>query len=569
VAAGGYTLEVKIDGAAVSLTYEDGVLVTGTTRGNGVEGEDVTPNIRTVLDVPLRLKGKGWPARMEVRGEVYLSKSQFEKVNRERERDGEPLFANPRNAAAGALRQLDSTITRKRGLRIFCFQIEAPGQKIPFATQHEALQGLAAWTFPVEPNHRLVPDLARAQRAIADLEERLPRLDYAADGVVVKVNRRALWVELGTIGEREPRWAVARKFAPEVAVTRLLEIRVNVGRTGSLNPYAVLEPVQIGGVTVSTVTLHNFDLIQTKDLRPGDFVEVTRAGEVIPQILNRVPKKGQRRASPYKPPARCPVCESKVEHPPDEVMTYCPNISCPGRIFEGIVHFAARGAMDIRGLGYERVRALLDAALIADVADLYDRKKLSVMHLLTLEGFAEKSAAQLIAAIDGSKDRPLSTLLFALGIRHVGSTVAKVLARHFGRMDRLQAAATGEIGDIRGVGPVIADAVAAFFAEKRNLRLIERLARLGVTMLEPSAAAADGPLAGQTYVITGTLPSLSRQDATRLIEAAGGHVADGVSKRTTAVVVGAEAGSKLDKARALGIPVIDEAELLRRAHRKP
>lgn len=569
VAAPGYTLEVKIDGAAVSLTYVDGVLVTGATRGNGVEGEDVTSNIRTILDVPLRLSGKGFPKRMEVRGEVYLSKTQFDKNNRERERAGEPLFANPRNSAAGALRQLDSAMTRRRGLRIFCFHIEAPGQRIPFATQHELLQGLAEWGFPVEPNHRLVPDLAHAHTGVAELERRLPKLDYAADGVVVKLNRRSLWPELGTVGDREPRWAVARKFAPEVAVTRLLEIRVNVGRTGSLNPYAMLEPVQIGGVTVSTVTLHNFDLIKTKDLRPHDFVEVTRAGEVIPQILNRVPKKGQRRTTAYEPPGRCPVCGSKVEHPQDEVMTYCPNISCPGRILESIVHFAARGAMDIRGLGYERVRALLDAKLIADVADLYDRKKLGLMRLLTLEGFAEKSAAQLLAAIDASKRQPLSTLLFALGIRHVGSTVAKLLARHFGQMDRLQAADTEEIAAIRGVGEVIAEAVSGFFAEKRNAKLVDELAGRGVNMIEPSAVAVDGPLSGQTYVITGTLPSLSRPDATRLIEGAGGHVADGVSKRTTAVVVGADAGSKLDKARALDIPVIDEVELLRRAHRKP
>lgn len=568
VAADGYTLEVKIDGAAVSLTYEDGVLVTGATRGNGVEGEDVTTNIRTVLDVPLRLKGKGWPKSMEVRGEVYLTKTQFEKNNVEREKAGEPLFANPRNSAAGALRQLDSSITRRRGLRMFCFHIEAPRQKLPFTTQHDLLEALASWGFPVEPNHKLVASIEKAHKAIADLHAKLPTLDYAADGVVVKVNRRALWPELGTIGEREPRWAIARKFTPEVAVTKLLEIRVNVGRTGSLNPYAVLEPVGVGGVTVSTVTLHNFDLVKTKDLRPGDFVEVTRAGEVIPQILNRVPKKGQRRAAAYEPPTRCPVCDSKVEHPQDEVMIYCPNISCPGRILEGIVHFASRGAMDIRGLGYERVRGLLEAGLIADVSDLYDRKKLGLTQLLTMEGFAEKSAAQLLAAIDASKAQPLSTLLIALGARHVGTTVAKLLARQFGTMERLQKASAAEIAEIRGMGEVIAEAVAGFFAEKRNVKLIERLTKLGVTMSEPSAAAADGPLSGQTYVITGTLPSLSRQEATRLIESAGGHVADGVTKKTTAVVVGADAGSKLEKARTLSTPVIDEVELLRRAHRK-
>jgi DNA ligase (NAD+) len=318
-------------------------------------------------------------------------------------------------------------------------------------------------------------------------------------------------------------------------------------------------------VTVSSVTLHNFDLIAEKDLRPGDMVEVTRAGEVIPQILRRVAQKGERRARKYEPPEQCPVCHSTVEHPPDEVMIYCPNISCSGRILEGIVHFASREAMDIRGLGYERVRSLLEARLISDVADLYDRKKLGTMQLLTIEGFAEKSATQLLGAIDASKTRPLSTLLFGLGIRHVGTTVAKGLARHFGTMARLQHAPAAELAEIRGMGQIIAEAVAGFFGEKRNARLIDRLARLGVNMKEPTAVEAGGPLTGQTYVITGTLPSLSRQDATRLIESAGGHVADGVSKRTTAVVVGADAGSKLDKARALGVPAIDEAELLRRA----
>ncbi|MGH7538637.1 MAG: NAD-dependent DNA ligase LigA, partial [Gemmatimonadales bacterium] len=376
--------------------------------------------------------------------------------------------------------------------------------------------------------------------------------------------------ELGTVGQREPRWAIARKFAPEVAVTRLLQIRVNVGRTGALTPYAVLEPVGIGGVTVSTVTLHNFDQIRVKDVREGDLVEVTRAGEVIPQILGAVLKKGARRKPPYKPPARCPICRSKVEHPKDEVVAYCPNVSCPGRILEGIVHFASRGAMDIRGLGYERVKALLDAKLIADVADLYDRKKLNLLPLLSLEGFAEKSAQQLLDAIDASKQQPLSTLLYALGIRHVGVQGARLLARHYGSMEKLAKASPAEIGDIRGVGPAIAEAVAGFFKEPQNQKLIKRLDRLGVRMTEPTAAGAAGtPLAGQTFVITGTLSGLSRDAATKLIEAAGGHVADNVSKKTSAVVAGENPGSKLEKANALGVPVIDEAELLRRATSKP
>ncbi|HYK81685.1 MAG TPA: NAD-dependent DNA ligase LigA [Gemmatimonadales bacterium] len=562
----GYALEVKIDGAAVSLTYEAGVLVTGATRGNGVEGEDATANLRTVTDIPLRLRGKGWPQRVEVRGEVYLSKSRFAQLNDERERAGEPVFANPRNAAAGALRQLDSTITRRRGLRIFCFHLEAPGQKLPVATQHELLERLAAWGFPVEPHHRHVPDLATAHAAIVELEALLPQLDYGADGVVVKVDPLGLHAELGTVGDREPRWAIARKFAPEVQVTRLREIRINVGRTGALNPYAVLEPVEVGGVTVSTATLHNFDLIEAKDIREGDWVEVTRAGEVIPQVLGPVRARRTGKERKFKRPERCPVCHSKVEYPADEVMAYCSNVSCPGRLFESIVHFAARGAMDIRGLGYERVRTLLDAKLIRDVADLY---QVTPPQLLALEGFAARSAQQLVDAIQASKQQPLSTLLYALGIRHVGTQGAKLLARHFVTLKALRTASAREINAIRGVGEAIAAAVVGFFDEPKNRQLLERLEKLGLNVKEPVATAGKGPLAGQTYVVTGTLPSLSRAKATELIVAAGGSVTDSVSKRTTALVVGADAGSKLDKARALRIPVIDEAELLRRARAKP
>ncbi len=566
VKAAGYTLEVKIDGAAVSLTYEAGVLVTGATRGNGVEGEDVTANLRTVLDLPLRLQGKGWPKKMEVRGEVYLSKSQFTRVNRERDKAGEPPFANPRNSAAGALRQLDPKITRARGLRVFCFHIEAPGQKLPFTTQHELLAHLGTWGFPVEPHHALVPNLDRAQQAIAKLEALLPALDYGADGVVVKVDKLALYAELGTRGgQREPRWAIARKFAPEVQVTRLVDIRINVGRTGALNPYAVLEPVDIGGVTVSTATLHNADLVEARDIRIGDWVEVTRAGEVIPQVLGPVRDQRTGHEKKFRMPEKCPSCGSKVEHPQDEVMTYCPNVSCPARVKEGIFHFASRSAMDIRSLGYERVGALLDAKLIADVADLYE---LTTMQLLTLDGFAEKSAQQLVDAITASKRQPLSVLLFALGIRHVGAQGAKLLARHFGTMKALAKASAEGINEIRGIGPAIAEAVAGFFAEPRNRKLIERLEKSGLTMKEPVAATSGGPLAGQTYVITGTLPTLSRPKAKELIEAAGGHVTDSVSTKTTALVAGADAGSKVERAKTLGIEQIDETELLRRVRPK-
>jgi len=566
VKTAGYTLEVKIDGAAVSLTYEDGVLVTGVTRGNGVEGEDVTGNLRTVLDLPLRLRGKSWPKKMEVRGEVYLPKSQFAETNKQREKAGEAPYANPRNAAAGALRQLDPKKTRARGLRVFTFQVEAPGQKLGIDSQHELLEALLEWGLPVEPHHTRVKDLGEAHQAIKKLEALLPSLDYGADGVAVKVDKRALWAELGTVGNREPRWSVARKFAPEVQITRLLEIRINVGRTGALNPYAVLEPVEIGGVTVSNATLHNAELIAARDIREGDWVEVTRAGEVIPQILGPVKDKRTGAEKPYKMPERCPSCHSQVEHPHEEVMTYCPNISCPSRILESIVHFASRSAMDIRGLGYERVRALLDAKLIEDVADLYE---LTPMQLLTLEGFAEKSARQLVEAIAESRQQPLSALLFALGVRHVGAQGAKLLARHFGTMKALESASAAEIGEVRGIGAAIAEAVAGFFTDARNKTLLKRLKDLGLTLQETATATGPRPLADQTYVVTGTLPTLSRQQARDLIEGAGGHVSDSLSKKTTALVVGADPGSKLEKAIALGVSRIDEAELLRRANRKP
>ncbi|HXG45928.1 MAG TPA: NAD-dependent DNA ligase LigA [Gemmatimonadales bacterium] len=561
----GYTTEVKIDGSAVSLTYRDGLFVVGATRGNGLVGEDVTANLRTIADVPLRLRGRHHPRLMEVRGEVYLPRVAFEKLNREREREGEPPFANPRNAAAGSLRQLDPRITRKRRLRFFAFHVEPVEGKLPAETQWEVLNLLEAWGFPVEPHRAQHPDLAAVHRKVEAYEKLLDTLPFDADGVVVKVNRLALHEELGVVGEREPRWAIARKFAPEVAVTRLLDIRINVGRTGALNPYAVLEPVEVGGVTVSSATLHNEELIEQKDIRIGDWVQVMRAGEVIPQVLGPLPERRDGSERRFHMPTRCPACGTEVVRPPDEVMRYCPNAACPGRVLEGIVHFASRSAMDIRGLGYERVRQLLDAGLIADIADLYDLKPEA---LEPLEGFGKRSAHQLVQAIEASKQRPLSLLLFGLGIRHVGRTVAQILARRFGTLDALRQARFEEIENIPGIGPTIAAAVVEFFRNENNRKLLARLERAGLNLTEPHAVAPHGPLAGQTYVLTGTLPTLSRQEATALIERAGGRVVGSVSRKTDAVVAGADAGSKLDKARELGIEVIDEAELLRRVGRQ-
>lgn len=560
VVGAGYTTEVKIDGTAVSLTYTNGTLTRGATRGNGVVGEEITANLRTIPDVPLRLAGTGHPALLEIRGEVYFPSAAFARLNREREEEGEPLFANPRNSAAGSLRQLDPAITRARRLRMFAFQIEAIEGRLAVRTHHEILELLAAWGFQVEPHHQQCADLAAVKQAILEYERLLPSLPFGADGVVVKVDRRDLQDDLGVVGDREPRWAIARKFAPEVAVTRLLEIRVNVGRTGALNPWAVLEPVELGGVTISSATLHNEEVITQKDIRVGDWVEVVRAGEVIPQVIGPLRERRDGSEVPFALPDRCPACSRPVERPADEVMAYCVNARCPGRIHEGIVHFASRGAMDIRGLGVERVRQLTDAGLIKDLGDLY---RLSAEQLMALDRFAAQSAEQLVQAIARSREQPLSTLLFGLGIRHVGKNVAILLARRFGTLDALAAASEESVTDVPGVGPTIAAAVVAWFRDPHNRELVERLRAAGVNLSEPTTAPVDGPLSGKVVVLTGTLPTLSRSEAAAMIEAAGGRVTGSVSKKTDLVVAGAEAGSKLDKARALGVLVWDEAELRR------
>jgi DNA ligase (NAD+) len=560
VRTAGYVVEVKIDGTAVNLTYADGRLVMGSTRGNGTVGEDVTANLRTVGDVPLTLRGSGWPALMEIRGEVYLPYASFRRLNERREREGEPLFANPRNAAAGSLRQLDSRITRERRLRMFAFSIEPIEGRLGVAAHHEILERLDEWGFHVEPHRQRFSSLTEVQAAVSSFEQELPRLPFPADGIVVKVDPIGLQAELGIVGGREPRWAIARKFAPEVAVTRLRQIRINVGRTGALNPWAELEPVELGGVIVSAATLHNEDLIAQKDIRNGDWVEVIRAGEVIPQVVGPLRERRDGSETVFVMPDRCPACDTPVERPADEAMRFCPNATCPGRMLEGIVHFASRDAMDIRGLGYERVRQLLDAGLIHDVADLY---RLTSEQLVALDRFAEQSATQLVTAIAASRERPLAVLLFSLGIRHVGKTVAQLLARRFGSMDALRQASAEAIAETQGIGPTIADAVTSFFADPRNRDLVERLESAGLTPVA-EVAPAGGVLSGKSYVLTGTLPNLPRSEATRLLEEAGARVAGSVSKKTDAVVAGADAGGKLEKARQLGVEIIDEAELLRR-----
>ena len=559
----GYTVELKIDGAAIALTYEHGVLVRGATRGDGTEGEDVTVNIRTVRAIPLRLQGEGHPAKMEIRGELYMTFAGFEKMNEARIAAGEPVFVNPRNSAAGSLRQLDPSITAQRPLYFFGYAAVLPDGTVPAATQWELLDTLASWGIPVAPHRQrclTIDDVATWARAIE--HETRAELGFAIDGGVVKVNDIALQDELGVRNDRTPRWAIARKFAPDMAETTLRKIEVNVGRTGVLTPYAVLEPVDVGGATVTYASLHNADQIAKKDLRDGDRVQVVRAGDVIPYVLGPVPEKRTGNEQPWTMPARCPRCDTPTVRYGDDVATYCPNVACPGRQLEGLVHFASKDAMDIEGLSYKRIEQLLDAGLAHDFADLYG---ISVAQFAALERFAQKSAEALTGAIALSKAQPLSRLLFGLGIRHVGAQAAQLLARHFGSMDALIAATPEQLGAVRGIGDIIAQSVADYFADATSRALVERLRAAGLNFSEPQAVTAGGSLSGATVVITGTLPGLSRGEATALVEQAGGRVTSSVSKKTTFVVAGDEAGSKLDKAIELGVEVIDEAELRRRA----
>jgi DNA ligase (NAD+) len=562
IARAGYSAELKIDGAAVSLTYEEGILVVGATRGNGTIGEDVTANIRTVRDVPLRLTNAP-RGRIEIRGEIYFPFDQFERMNEARVAAGEPVFANPRNASAGSLRQLDPSITASRPLRFFGYAVafDDPG-KLPFKTQSDLLEALRAWGVPVAPHASRCGTMDEVTAWAHRVEHELrAELNFAIDGGVVKVDSLRLQDDLGVVGGREPRWAIARKFAPDIAETRLSAIEVNVGRTGQLNPYAVLEAVEIGGTTVRLATLHNEQLIRDKDLRVGDVVQVKRAGDVIPQVIGPVPERRSGSEREWRMPSRCPVCNTPVQRDADLAAIYCPNVACPGRQLEAMVYFASRGAMDIRGLSYARIEQLLDAGIVHDVADLYT---LDADDLLALDGYQKKSATALIAAIEASRSQPLSRLLTGLGVPHVGETAARLLARHFGSLKALSSASADQIEAIRGLGDVIAQSVASFFHDPSVRSLMAKLERAGVKLDEPTHVAASGALAGQTVVITGTLPTLSRSQAAALIEENGGRVTSSVSRATTFVLAGTEPGSKLDKANALGVPIIDESELFNR-----
>lgn len=566
VREGRYTAEPKIDGIAIALTYEDGVLVRGATRGDGVIGEEVTQNLRTIREIPLRLRTDEVeaPKRMEIRGEVYLSISGFEALNEQRAAAGESTFANPRNSAAGSLRQLDPSVTASRPLHFFAFSVQldpAGRETLPVKTQGELLDLLEKWGFPVNRLRSEPSTLEEVEAYVRRLETERETLDYEIDGVVVKVDPLNLHGELGIVGGREPRWAIAYKFPPTLATTRLKSIEINVGRTGSLNPYAVLEPVEIGGATVKLATLHNEEDIRRKDIRPGDMVVVKRAGDVIPQVVGPVVDEGVERADPFYMPDQCPVCGTPVERPEDEVMTYCPNGACPARLYWGIVHFVSRSAMDIRGLGEKTVQQLLDSDLVQDVGDLYS---LTVDQLLELEGFQQKSAEKLIEGIDVSRTRGLARVLNALGVRHVGETAAQLIAQQFGDLDRLMAASEEEIAAVHGIGATTASALTAYLEKPRNQEILQKLRDAGVVLTEEKRRPAEGPFSDYTFVITGTLPTMSRKEMTSLIEGAGGRVTGSVTGSTDYLVAGEDAGSKLAKARELGVPEWSEEEVLER-----
>ncbi len=556
----GYVVELKIDGAAVSLLYQDGVLVRAATRGNGVIGEDITVNIRTLREVPLRLRGDQLPHQLEIRGEVYMPFSGFRELNERRAAAGEATFANPRNAAAGGLRQLDPRATADRPLRFFAYQIQldpATHDRLPVQTQDETLQLLQSWGLSVNPRRASADDLTGVLEFADRVERDRVDLDYAIDGIVVKVGSLRLWDELGVVGGRDPRWAIAYKFAPDLATTRLLDIKVNVGRTGSLNPYAQLEPVEIGGAMVKQATLHNFEDIERKGLLIGDMVLVKRAGEVIPQVVSPLTDQRTGNERAFEIPERCPACGSPVEKPADEVMIYCPNTSCPDRIYWGVVHFVSQDAMDIRGLGERTAKLLLEQDLLKDYADLFH---LTQADLLKLEGIAELSANNLLARIQDAKSRPLSRLLYALGIRHVGTHAAQILARHYGSLEALVQASADDYATVHGIGSTIAAALAAFVQDPGNQRLLERLRAAGLNTTEPVEQAEQQPLKGKAFVITGTHAS-PRKELTSLIERHGGRITGSVTRSTDYLVLGDDPGSKADKARELGIAMIDERQL--------
>lgn len=555
----GFVTELKIDGVAVTLTYERGRLVRGATRGNGLVGEEITANLRTVRSIPLRLRaGKTDPELVEVRGEAYLPLSAFSRINEERSQDGKTLFANPRNAAAGTLRQLDPRVTASRPLAFFAYGIgQAEGTQ--FHTQKEVLKTISQWGFPVNPHYHYHPSIRRVIEFCREWEKKRNSLDYQIDGVVVKVNRLSDQERLGFV-TREPRWAVAYKFPGQLATTRLLEIGINVGRTGAMTPYAILQPVELGGVTIRMATLHNQDDIRRKDIREGDIVIVKRAGDVIPQVVGPLPERRTGAEREFAYPRLCPVCQADVKREPGEAMAYCTNRRCPAQGIEALKHFVSRVAMDIRGLGAQTVEKLLDLKLIEDPADLYF---LSADDLSKLPNFKEKSVSNLLNSIEQSKRQPFARVLFALGIRHVGETTAELLARAFPDIDSLAGASEAEISSVQGIGPEIARAVREHFTVEGNRPLIEKLKSAGLQLrIGRETLIPEAPLEGKSFVITGRLPTLSRKQASELIKTRGGKVISSLSSKTDYLVVGDHPGSKYEKARQLGVPTLSQEGLM-------
>jgi DNA ligase (NAD+) len=561
-----YVVEPKIDGLTVVLHYEAGLFVLGATRGNGVEGEDITSNLRTVKPLPLRIPpalgadGQPAPERLVVRGEAYMPISDFEEFNRRQEESGKKTYANPRNTAAGSLRVLDPAITASRPLRLLCYQVVEVEGGPPLDSQWQALHYLAQMGFPVSDQNRRFTDFEELVDYCVAWQAVRDTLNFEADGVVVKIDDFSVQERLGAVGST-PRWAVAYKYPAAEAVTRVKRIVVNVGRTGSLNPAAELEPVRIGGVTVSNATLHNADYVAERDIREGDTVVIKRAGEVIPQVLYPVLDLRPPGSEPWHMPAICPACGEPVVQTEGEVAVYCVNAACPAQLVRSVEHFVSRGAMDIEGFGIRQAELFVELGFLRDVADIY---YLRPEPLLELEGFGDKKVKNLMTAIEASKERPAHRLLTALGIRGVGGTVAELLMGHFSSLAALAAAAPEELCQVPGIGPKLADSVVDWFSHDTNRRVVEKLRAAGVrTEAEQAQAVGPQPLAGLTFVITGTLPSLSREQARELVEAHGGKVTGSVSSNTDYLIAGEKAGSKLDRAQKLGVPVIDEAGLRR------
>lgn len=555
-----YVMEPKIDGLACSLIYENGKLVRAATRGDGVVGENVTANVRTIRSIPLTLKvpeGEAVPELLDVRGEVYMPRQAFMRLNEQRAERGESEFANPRNAAAGSLRQLDPQVTASRSLSFFAYYLVGEGAQ---PKHSESLALLARYGFKVSENYKVVENIDEAIKYIGDFNELRQGLSYDTDGAVIKVNDVYQQRILGATG-KDPRWATAYKYPPEQAETTLEDIDWRVGRTGVLTPTAVLTPVKLSGSVISRATLHNEDFIRAKDIRIGDRVVINKAGEIIPEVLRVVVEKRTGGEKEVEIPSLCPECGWRVERQGEEAAIRCTNPHCPALGREGLIHFVSRDAMNIDGCGPSVINALLDAGLVRDAADLYSLRK---DDLLKLERMGEKSADNLLAALAESKKNELDKLLFALGIRHVGAKVARILATEFGSMDKLQQAQPEELAQIRDIGDKIAESAVTWLNVPANIDLVERLAAAGLTMtFTPPASQEDNPFFGKTLVFTGTMPTLGRAEAKTMAQDVGAKVSGSVSKKTDYVIAGAEAGSKLEKAQQLGVTVIDEAEFLR------